>query len=393
QLAALLDALADPLGEGGFDAAARSAAPERTMVEFSQPNTHKVFHVGHLRNVVIGDALVRLNRASGRNVVAANYYGDYGIDVAKCLWWLTHRDHGAAPAEGRGAWLGAAYASTTAEVERLEQADPEGRRAVQAELKAILGRIVAGEEPWATLYRDTRRWCLDEFAEVYRWLDVRFDHDFFESELEEAAQALVDEYVERGVFEPSEGAIVCRLDAYDLGPALVRKSDGTSLYLTWDLVLARRKFDEFGVRRSLYVVGAEQTYHFRQLFATLERMGYERARDCRHVAYELVMLPDGKMSSRKGKVIPFHELRTALRAAIEAKMRSGDPADRAAWGAEQWSETIDRVAAACLRYGMLRVSNTTRVIFDIDAWTSLDGETGAYLLYSLARVSGIFRRA
>jgi arginyl-tRNA synthetase len=397
--ARLLGRLLEGADSGAFFAALAAEPRQRVMVEFSQPNTHKVFHVGHLRNVCVGDALQRVLRARGHDVVAANYYGDFGIDVAKCLWWLT-REGGdplaGAPGQDRGAWLGQAYARTTAHIEALEADKTANAAAIQdlfTRLKAILEAIKAGDPQLAPLYRTTRDWCLGEFAEVYGWLGVAFDTDFFESELEEPGQRIVDEYLARGVFEKSQGAIICDLTEAKLGPALVRKSDGTSLYLTWDLVLARRKFDEFGVERSLYVVGAEQTYHFQQLFATLQRMGYERAKDCRHVAYELVMLPDGKMSSRKGRVITFDQVRQSLAQAIRARMEGADREARAGWSPAQWDATIQRVAVACLRYGMLRVTNTTRVIFDTEAWTNLEGETGAYLLYSLARIAGIFRRA
>lgn len=397
--ARLLGRLLAGASSGEFFAALHTEQRQRVMVEFSQPNTHKVFHVGHLRNVCVGDALQRVLRARGHEVVAANYYGDFGIDVAKCLWWLTRAGGdplAEAPPRDRGVWLGQAYARTTAHIEALEADKPAKAAEIEqlfAQLKGILEAIKAGDARLAPLYQKTRAWCLEEFAEVYAWLGVRFDTDFFESELEEPGQRIVDEYLARGVFEPSQGAIICDLGAAKLGPALVRKSDGTSLYLTWDLVLARRKFDEFGIERSLYVVGAEQTYHFQQLFATLQRMGYERAKDCRHVAYELVMLPDGKMSSRKGRVITFDQVRRSLAQAIRERMESADREARAGWSPALWDETIQRVAVACLRYGMLRVTNTTRVIFDTEDWTSLEGETGAYLLYSLARIAGIFRRA
>jgi arginyl-tRNA synthetase len=389
---AVLEDLVRGLADDSFEASARTADPARVMIEFSQPNTHKVFHVGHLRNVAVGDALQRVFRARGHDVVAANYYGDFGIDVAKCLWWLQHEQTGAPPDEGRCAWLGQAYVAMTAELERLKEDEPDAFAARMAELKAILEGIQSGDPELTELYQRTRQWCLDEFASIYGWLGVDFDTDFFESELEEEGQRIVDEYIEKGVFVPSQGAIICDLEPEKLGAALVRKTDGTSLYLTWDLVLARRKFDDFGIERSLYVVGSEQTYHFQQLFATLGRMGYERAADCRHVSYELVMLPTGKMSSRKGTAIPFHELVRELRGAIEEKMRGDERSDRSAWSAEQWEETVQRVAVACLRFGMLRATNTTRVVFDLDAWTSLEGETGAYLLYSLARISGIHRK-
>lgn len=388
----LLQALLTGLEDGSFLASTRSAEPARVMIEFSQPNTHKTFHVGHLRNVVLGDCLVRTFRARGHDVVAANYYGDYGIDVAKCLWWLTTHPELEAPASGRGVWLGTAYKDATAALEEAKERGPEEAAAVAAAVRTVLEGMGGRDPELVELYRRTRRWCLEEFAEVYAWLGVRFDVDFFESELEEAGKRIVDEYLEKGVFEPSQGAIICDLSDEGLGAALVRKSDGTSLYLTWDLVLAREKFDRYAIERSLYVVGSEQSHHFRQLFATLRRMGYERARDCRHVAYELVMLPEGKMSSRRGTSIGSDELRTEVERAIDAKMRAEERPGRAEWDAARWDATVRAIARACIKYGMLRVGNTTRVVFDIEAWTNPEGDSGAYLLYGLARISGIFRK-
>ncbi|MCA9573426.1 MAG: arginine--tRNA ligase, partial [Myxococcales bacterium] len=223
--------------------------------------------------------------------------------------------------------------------------------------------------------------------------DVRFDHDFFESQVEHEGQAIVDEQLLKGVFVESQGAIICDLTEEGLGACLVRKGDGASLYMTWDLALARRKFDDFDVERSMYVVGSEQRHHFQQLFATLARMGYERAKDCRHVAYELVMLPSGKMSSRKGTAIPLHVLWDTVRDAIRTRMESEGRDERAGWDATRWNETVERVVVACLKYGMLHVTNNRRVVFDVEAWTNPEGDTGAYLLYALARIAGIQRKA
>ncbi len=391
---AMLAALLDDLESGAFDASARTDKPQKVMIEFSQPNTHKVFHVGHLRNVAVGDALTRIHRARGHEVVAANYYGDFGIDVAKCLWGLEEIEHRDPPDSDRCTWLGKVYAAANDALKEAKENAPEEHTRIMARLREILALITAGDPQLAGLYQRTRQWCLDEFAAIYEWLDVHFDHDFFESDLEEAGQKIVDEYLEKGVFVPSQGAIICDLEEEGLGAALVRKTDGTSLYLTWDLHLARVKFDDFGIERSLYVVGSEQSHHFRQLFATLKRMGYERAADCRHVPYELVMLPEGKMSSRAGNVIYFEDLKRGITDAVDEQMRASDGgADRSGWTREQWNETVHKVTLACLRYGMLQVTNTTRVVFDMKAWTNVLGDSGAYLLYSLARISGIFRKA
>ena len=387
---ALLGELARGLLDGSFFDAMRCDDAQRVMIEFSQPNTHKIFHVGHLRNVVLGDCLVRVLRARGHDVVAANYYGDFGIDVAKCLWWLRKHPQEEPPAIGRVYWLGRAYTAATL---RLKEADEAGEgKALHAEVREVLRRMEEGDPEITELYETTRQWCLDEFKVGYHLLDVHFDHDFFESQLEERGQAVVNDYLERGVFVESQGAIICDLEDEGLGAALVRKSDGASLYMTWDLALAREKFDKFDIQKSIYVVGADQVHHFKQLFATLARMGYKRAEDCRHVSYELVMLPEGKMSSRRGTLVPMYKLRAEIVEAIESKMKAEERKERADWTEAQWEETAAVVSQACLKYGMLKVGNNRRVIFDMEAWINPEGDTGAYLLYSLARIAGIYRK-
>ena len=383
-----LETLARDVESGAFFDRLRTDAPSRIMVEFSQPNTHKVFHVGHLRNVALGDCLQRVLRARGHDVVAANYYGDFGIDVAKCLWWLRTHPELTPPETNRLAWLGEAYVQATQALAR-DEGD-----ALSTEVREVLRGMEEGDEEITALYDKTRRWCLDGFAQIYASMGVSFDVDFFESEVEEAGQAIVEDYLAKGVFEVGErGAVICDLEQDKLVPALVRKGDGASLYMTWDLALAREKFERFDIERSLYVVGAEQEFHFQQLFATLGRMGYERAKDCRHVSYQLVMLPTGKMSSRKGTAVPLNRLEATVAAAIESKMREEDRPQRSAWDAAKWEDVIHRIKVASLKYGMLRIANNRNVVFDVQAWVNPEGDTGAYLLYGLARMAGIFRKA
>jgi arginyl-tRNA synthetase len=360
----------------------------RVMVEFSQPNTHKFFHVGHLRNVAIGDALVRILRADGHDVVAANYYGDFGIDVAKCLWWLQTHPELEAPDVDRTTFLGKAYTDANDQLDKGVVGE-EQASANFAEVREVLHGLETQDPAVWPLYQQTRQWCLDEFAATYDWLNVHFDVDFFESEVEGPANAIVDHFLEEGVFTLSDGAVVCDLTPDMDVPALVRKRDGTSLYMTWDLALAKAKFDDWGVEKSLYVVGSEQKFHFKQLFLTLERMGYERAKDCRHVAYELVQLPDGKMSSRKGTAIPLHTLQHAVADAIRERLTQAN----ARVPEEDIDETVRRLSVACLKYGMLSVGVNKRVIFSLDEWTRFEGDTGAYLLYMVARMRSILRNA
>ncbi|MCA9571836.1 MAG: arginine--tRNA ligase, partial [Myxococcales bacterium] len=364
------------------------AGQPRVMIEFSQPNTHKFFHVGHLRNVAVGDALVRILRAHGHDVVPANYYGDFGIDVAKCLWWLQTHPELQAPEHDRTTFLGKAYTDANDVLDPAKVDEPT-RQSNLGQVRRVLQGLEHRDPAVWPLYQRTRQWCLDEFAATYAWLGVDFEVDFFESEMEGPANAIVDHYIAEGVFTVSDGAIVCDLTPDLDVPALVRKSDGTSLYMTWDLALAKVKFDDWGVQKSLYVVGSEQRFHFQQLFKALERMGYERAKDCRHVAYELVQLPDGKMSSRKGTAIPLHTLRTAVADAILAKLAEAN----ARVEPDAVDDTVRKLSVACLKYGMLSVGVNKRVIFSLDDWTKFEGDTGAYLLYMVARMRSLLRKS
>lgn len=384
--AAMLNAAARQVADGSLLDA--PADKPKVMIEFSQPNTHKFFHVGHLRNVAIGDSLVRILRANGHEVVPVNYYGDFGIDVAKCLWWLKTHPELQAPDADRTTFLGKAYTDANDQLDP-KKVDEDTRQANLTEVRAILHQLETKDPAIWPTYQQTRGWCLDEFKATYDWLDVHFEHDFFESEMEAPANVIVDDYIEKGVFTKSEGAIVCDLTPDLDVPALVRKSDGTSLYMTWDLALAKVKFDDWGIQQSLYVVGSEQKFHFKQLFLALDRMGYERASDCRHVAYELVQLPEGKMSSRKGTAIPLHRLKSAVAASIEERLRSG----KARVPAEDFDQTVRRISVACLKYGMLSVGVNKRVIFSLEDWTNPEGDTGAYLLYSVARMRSVARKA
>ena len=255
---------------------------------------------------------------TGHEVIAANYIGDVGTHIARCLWfYLHHRGELGGQAEppppeppaARGEWLGQLY---TAATQRIESAPEEIKIHYLREVSRVLQAIESGRGEVADLWRETRQWSLDAFAEIYAWLRARFDHVFYESEMEKPGRAAVEVGLTRGVFQRSQGAVGIDLEAHGLGFFLVLKADGTTLYATKDLALAEAKFERYGIEQSIYVVGAEQTLHFRQVFKTLELLGYPQARNCHHLAYGLVTLPEGKMSSRVGNVILFSELRSHM---------------------------------------------------------------------------------
>jgi len=382
-----------PLARADFHAP--RATGTRVMVEYSQPNTHKAFHVGHLRNLCLGDALVRLLRADGDEVVAANYLGDVGAHIAKCLWWYLDR-MGAPepPPEHRGEWLGELYSAASNQLELWDEQAKAGDAAAAAALAAakarttqLLQQLEARDPELQRVWSRTRQWSLDDFAEIYAWLGVAFDRVFYESEVDEPGLQLVDEFLQKGVFVVSEGAVGVVNDEIKHMPFfMLRKRDGTGLYATKDLALARLKFEEYRIDRSIYVVDVRQSDHFRHVFLTLKKMGFAQAERCQHVPYEMVELPDGPMATRKGNIVLFRSLRQQMTAHIRREYLDQF---KDSWPESEIAATADALAISAIKYGMLARDVNQKIVFDMAAWLELIGNTGPYLEYTHARARSI----
>jgi arginyl-tRNA synthetase len=358
----------------------------QVMIEFSQPNTHKGFHVGHCRNVALGDSLVRLFRYNGYQVVAANYIGDIGTHIAKCLWYYQEKNEENPPQANKGEWLGELYTASTLELESQTESEKER---TQKKISDILAKLEEKDPQISQVWQETRLWSLEDFEQIYSWLGTQFDHIFYESEVDEEGKQLVILGAEHGVFQKSDGAIGIDLKEEKLGFFLLLKSDGNTLYSTKDLALAKRKFEEFGIERSIYVVGAEQTLHFQQVFATLKKMGYEQAERCIHLPYALVVLPEGKMSSRNGNVILFSKLQREMCAFVRNNYLE---AHRLNWSDEEIESTTRKVAVAAIKYGMLNQDPNKQITFSLKDWLVSEGDTGVYLIYAYVRIRSIIRQ-
>lgn len=358
---------------------------ERVMVEYSQPNTHKVFHVGHMRNVALGDSLGRLYEYCGYPVSMVNYLGDEGTHIAKCLWYI--KKHGlAVPETGRGEWLGEMYSKACIE---LEDAGEDDSKENQRAISDVLREIESKQGETFDFWKNSRQWSVDDFEKIYEWIGARFDHWFSESEVSEDSQKIVDEFLEQGIFKVDDGAVGVDLKDDKLGFLLLRKRDGNTLYATKDLALARHKYDQFDIKKSIYVVGSEQNLHFKQVFKCLEKMGFPQAKDCFHLSYGMVVLPDGKMSSRKGNVVTFKELQERLSTEIGKLLEQY----RGEWSDEEIASTNHKLAVGAIRYGMICSDPAKDIVFSIDDWISFNGNTGPYLMYSYARTRSILNKA
>ena len=456
--------------------------PGRVMVEYSQPNTHKGFHIGHLRNAALGAALVNIYRAAGYDTLSANYYGDIGTHVIKCLWGYERFYLGQEPSKHRGSFLGDVYTfaesklsaseegksealawlmkivkepSTASEQElgrrlvqhltanRISLAPTLGKRELWTNLTAALGYVQeqarlldtddapavliaakrfdtstpiwkygfemldtfakweAHDPALLALWEETRQWSLEEFHEIYQQLGIAFDVEFYESAEEEPGKEYVRELVEQGVAIQDQGAIIVRIDEQLAARGLqdpdkeryrtliILRADGSSLYATKDLSLARKKFRDYSIAQSIYVVADEQAFYFEQIFKILELAGFEQATDCYHLSYGLVVLPDGKMSSRRGNVVLYFDfLKELLDAAWRiVKEKQPDLADSLK------AKIAKQVAFGAMKYDMLKVDATRVIVFDKEEALSFEGRTAPYIQYAHARATRLLEKA
>ncbi|MFH1511515.1 MAG: arginine--tRNA ligase, partial [Candidatus Woesearchaeota archaeon] len=352
---------------------------ETVMVEFFQANTHKAVHVGHARNMCIGIAISNLLEFTGYKVVRANYQGDIGPHVVKCLWGLQHSDE-KPPAKNRLRWLGEIYSKANKEI--------EGKEELEQEIRDMTKKLYEGDKKLTTLWSKTRKWCLEDFEKIYKEFNVKFDNLFFESEVEPKGKEIVQKLKSQGLATESQGALVIDLEKYNLGIYLLLRNDGVALYSTKDLALAKEKFDAYQIDRSLYVVGSEQELYFKQLFKTLELMGFEQAKKCRHISYGLVMLPEGKMSSREGNVVLYDELRDKLYEAAE----KGITERHKDWKRKQVHQTKQILAFSGLKFSMVQKEPNKSIVFDWEKALEFEGETGPYVQYVHARICSIFKK-
>ncbi|GAP14245.1 arginyl-tRNA synthetase [Longilinea arvoryzae] len=363
---------------------------EQVMVEFSQPNTHKAFHVGHLRSAILGDVLGHILEAAGYDVVRANYPGDIGLHVIKWMWNYMKFHMGEKPQQDITRWMGDLYSEAS---KRLE-ANPD----LEAEVREVYSRWDKQDPDLVALWKETRQWSLDGFKEMYELLGIHFDVYYFQSMVEESGKQMVADLIARGIAkdERPDGAVIVKLDEL-LGLTkekyrvmVVLRSDGTALYATEDLALAARKFADYpNLARSLYVVDVRQSLHFQQVFKTLELAGFPWATRCQHIPYELVTLPGNvAMASREGTVVLLEDLVREATARALSIVQTKNPE----LSAEKQLEIAQAVALGAIRYSMISRENTKVVTFDWEAVLNFDGQAAPYIQYAYVRAGSILRK-
>ena len=366
------------------------AKSETLMVEFSQPNTHKAFHVGHFRSAILGDALCRILDYAGYDVIRANYYGDIGLHVIRWLWNYLNFHRGETPPEDATRWMGDLHAEAT---HRLEE-NPE----LETEVRALYAKWDQQDPEIVDLWKKTREWSVAGFQDMYDVLDIRFDRIYANSEVEFQGKEMVNDLIQRGIAEDlrPDDAVIVRIDD-QLGlkkekyrVLVILRSDGTALYATEDLALAKLKFEEYPLTKSIYVVDVRQSLHFQQVWKTLEIAGYTWAENCQHLSYELVNLPGNVvMASRDGTVVLLEDLiREAKSRAfqvVEEKNPELTP--------EEKKDISRAVGLGAIKFPILDRENTRIVTFDWETALDFNGQAAPYIQYAHVRANSILKKA
>ncbi|MEJ2446921.1 MAG: arginine--tRNA ligase [Anaerolineales bacterium] len=360
------------------------------MVEFSNLNTHNAFHVGHMRSTILGDVVSRILNFAGYRVIRANYYGDMGLHVIKWLWNYQNYHLGETPPEDATQWMGELYAEAN---RRLEE-NPD----LEKEIREYYARWDRQEPDVVSLWKQTRQWSLDGFEDLYQILDIHYDRFYSNSEVEFQGKEIVKDLIARGIAEDHrpEDAVIVRIDDL-LGlekekyrVLVVLRSDGTALYATEDLALAKLKHEEYNPDRSIYVVDVRQSLHFQQVWKTLEIAGYEWAKRCEHLAYEVVSLPGNVvMASREGTVVRLEDLiREAQERAYQVVEEKNPDLSE-----DQKREISRAVGLGAIKFPMLDRESTRIVTFDWETALDFNGQAAPYIQYAHVRANSILKKA
>lgn len=347
---------------------------KRVMYEYTDPNPFKVFHIGHLMSNTVGESLARLTEYSGAQVVRANYQGDIGPHVAKCLWGVMKK--GSDPNDI--AALAEAYVAGSAAYDEDEKA--------KAEIDDINKKLYANDESLKLIYDAGRAASLAHFEELYALLGTKFDHYFFESEMGPVGLDVVKGGLEKKVFEESDGAVVYKGEKVGLHTRVFITKAGTPTYETKELGLDKTKFEREKLDHSVIVTANEQDGFFKVVLAAMAEVLPDVAAKTKHISHGMMVLTSGKMSSRKGNVITGESLIHDMRDAALAKMSERELGD-------EKQAIADAVAVAAIKFEVLKQGTGRNIVFDPEQSLSFEGDSGPYLQYAHTRALSVLAKA
>ncbi|MEJ8554048.1 arginine--tRNA ligase [Tepidibacter sp. Z1-5] len=352
---------------------------KKVIVEFSSPNIAKPFHIGHIRTTVIGNALYKAYKTLGFDTIRINHLGDYGTQFGKLIVafkkWGDEEEVKQAPIKT----LLKLYVQFHDEAEK----DP----AMDDEARMWFKKLEDGEEEAVKLWKWFRKVSLEEFNRVYDLLGIEFDSYAGESFYSDKMPRMIDIMNEKGLLKESKGANIVDLEDYNMPPALITKSDGSTLYLTRDIAAATYRKETYDFYKNIYVVGSQQILHFNQWMKVVELMGFDWAKDCVHVPFGMVSLEEGTMSTRKGRVVFLEDVLNKAIDTTKEIIKKKNP------NLENIDTVAKQIGVGAVVFQELSNNRIKDYTFSWDRTLNFDGETGPYVQYTHTRACSVLRKA
>lgn len=375
---------------------------QKVMVEYSSPNTNKPLHLGHVRNNLLGFSVSQILEHNGYEVIKANLINDRGIHICKSMIAWQKFGNGETPETSglKGDHLvGKYYVEFDKHYKtEIKQLIADGKTEDEAKKQApllieaqeMLRQWEAGNEEVISLWKTMNQWVYSGFEATYKRMGVSFNQYYYESNTYLLGKDIVNEGLEKGVFFKKEDSSVwIDLTNEKLDEKLLLRKDGTSVYMTQDIGTADKKFEEYGCDKSVYVVGNEQDYHFKVLFAILKKLGKSYAEGLYHLSYGMVDLPEGKMKSREGTVVDADELMDEMHNTAKELSQELGKIDGLS-NAEQY-QLFETLGMGALKYFLLRVDPVKRLLFDPKESIDFAGNTGPFIQYVHARICSLLK--
>ncbi len=378
------DFYAQLLGEVGAAGDAYGSSEEgkkrRVVIDYSSPNIGKPMHVGHIRSTILGDAIARLLRAAGASVIGSNYLCEAGTQTAKLMLALHELEKRKLEDEKD-------LLDYYVKIHKRIEENPE----LLEKARLIVEGMEKGEVTLKKELAEVRRISVDAFQRNYALLGVSFEESVFDSDMVPQAKKIAVELLDKKIaFRDTQGEIVGDLEKYALPNLIVLRSNGTTLYSTRDLALAETRFAKHRFTECVYVTGSEQKNHFQQVFKILQLLKKPYADNLKHVAFGLISLPSGKMSTRQGNVVLLEDILNEVIAEAKKeilKRRGGDYSEK------EIDAIAKQIGVGSTRFAFLRVSPEKNIVFDPAAAVTFEGDTGAYVQYALVRCRSILAKA
>jgi len=349
------------------------------MVEFPSPNTNKPLHIGHLRNMTIGEAISRISEFNGEKVIRSNLNNDRGIHICKSMAAYEKFGKKAKPGKMKSDhFVGKYYVMFGQKSKKDKNLELFSHR--------LLQEWEAGNKKVVKLWERMNKWAYDGFEKTYKDFGINSDINYYESKLYKHGKEIVDKGLKNKVFQKrKDGAVVIGLGK-ELGEKVLLRIDGTSVYIVQDLYLAQLKFKDHKLDKSYYVVGNEQEYHFRVLFNILEKLGFKQ--NMKHISFGMVTIPGGKIKSREGtKGINADEIMGSVQTLVKKELTK-----RSKLSKSELEKKSSKIALGAIKYFLLKVDMKKNMFFNPKEAISFEGDTGPYVQYSYARASSIIKK-